>query len=173
MSAMDVKQSSSTALTRWMGFHAGHVSNGYQAEQGHSTYLLDGISCKQCQQWISSRAAAQHSLPGWDFMQAMSAIDIKQGSCTALTSWMGFHAGNISNENQVEEMHINSLPGYDLMQAILVLKINFMICLLPPVNNIQTLSFYQFNPYICSLKNCLLANYPKLSLPHLHTKDIH
>ena len=146
MSAMEIKQSSSTALTCWMGFHAGHVSNGYQAEQWHSTHLLDGISCRPCQQWISSRAAAQHSLAGWDFMQAMSAMETKQSSSTALTTWMGFHAGHVSNGNQAEQWHSthnldgiscrpcqqwrssraaaqHSLAGWDFMQAISAMEI--------------------------------------------------
>ena len=146
MSAMEIKQSSFTALTAWIGFHAGHVSNGYQAEQGHSTHHLDGISCRPCQQWISSRAAAQHSPPGWDFMQAMSAMDIKQSSGTALTFWMGFHAGHISNEYQAEQWHSthildgiscrqcqkwkssraaaqHSLTGWDFMQAMSAMEI--------------------------------------------------
>jgi hypothetical protein len=40
-----------------------------------------------------------NSHPGWDFMQATSAIEIEQPWHTQLTSWMGFHAGNISNQN--------------------------------------------------------------------------
>ena len=146
MSAMEIKQSSGTALTCWMGFHAGHVSNGNQAEQWHSTHWLDGISCRPYQKWKSSRAAAQHSLTGWDFMQAMSAMDIKQSHCTALTNWMGFHAGHVSNGYQAEPLHSthcldgiscrpcqqwissraaaqHSLPGWDFMQAILAMEI--------------------------------------------------
>ena len=146
MSAMEIKQSSSTALTRWMGFHAGHISNGHQAEQPHSTHLLDGISCKPCQQWKPSRAATQHSLAGWDFMQAMSAMETKQSSHTALTGWMGFHAGHISNGNQAEQPHSthlldgiscrpcqqwkpsraaaqHSLAGWDFMQAMSAMDI--------------------------------------------------
>jgi len=106
MSAMEIKQSSCTWLTRWIGVHAGNVSNGNQAEQLHMTHTLDGSSCRECQQWKSSRAAAHDSHPGWEFMQEMSAMEIKQSSCTWLTNWMGVHAGNVSNENQAEQLHM-------------------------------------------------------------------
>jgi len=62
------------------------------------------ISCSQCQS-KSSRGGAHNSRPRWNFMQAMSAIKIKQRRCTQLTCWMGFHAGNVSNQNQAEEVH--------------------------------------------------------------------
>jgi len=65
-----------------MEFHAGNVSNGNQAEQLHMTHILDGSSYREYQQWKSSRAAAHDSLPGWEFMQGISAMEIKQSSCT-------------------------------------------------------------------------------------------
>jgi len=65
-----------------MRVHAGNVSNGNQAEQLHMTHMLDESSCRKCQQWKSSRAAAHDSLAGWEFMQGMSAMKIKQSSCT-------------------------------------------------------------------------------------------
>jgi len=83
MSAIEIKQESCqcTLLTTWMGFHAGNVSNGNQAEKLQTTHRLDDISCRQCQQWKSSRRAAQ-----------------------LLTPWIKFHAGNVSNGNQAEEL---------------------------------------------------------------------
>jgi hypothetical protein len=59
-----------------------HVSNGNQAEELHMTHILDGSSCRECQQWKSSRGAAHDSHPGQEFMQGMSAMEIKQRSCT-------------------------------------------------------------------------------------------
>jgi len=50
-----------------------------------------------CQRSKSSRGGAHHSLPGWDFMQAMSEIAIEQRRRTPLTDWMGFHAGDVSD----------------------------------------------------------------------------
>jgi hypothetical protein len=38
-------------------------------------------------------------------MQTISAMEIRQKSSRLLTSWIRFHDGNISNENQ-EEVHI-------------------------------------------------------------------
>jgi NMD protein affecting ribosome stability and mRNA decay len=38
-------------------------------------------------------------------MQTISAMEIKQRSCTGLTNWMKVHAGNVNNENQAEELH--------------------------------------------------------------------
>jgi len=37
-------------------------------------------------------------------MQAMSAIEIKHRRCSQLTNWMGFDAGNVSNQNQAQEV---------------------------------------------------------------------
>jgi hypothetical protein len=61
-----------------MEFHAGNISIQNQAEVEHTTHILDGISCKQCQQLKSSQGDAHNSQPEWDFMQAMSALKIKQ-----------------------------------------------------------------------------------------------
>jgi len=61
MSVMEIKQQSCTLLTSWIIFHAGYVSNGNQAAELHTTHILDEISC---QQWKSSRRAANYSLPG-------------------------------------------------------------------------------------------------------------
>jgi len=82
ISAIEIKQRSCTSLTTWIGVHAGNVSNGNQAEELHITHNLDRSSCRECQQWKSSRAAAHDSLPGWKFMQGMSAMEIKQMSGT-------------------------------------------------------------------------------------------
>jgi hypothetical protein len=54
---------------------------------------------------IMEQRNAHHLHPGWDFMQAMSALKIKQRRCTQLTNWMGFHTGNISTQNQAEDVH--------------------------------------------------------------------
>jgi len=63
-----------------------YISNQKQVEERlwrvTETHILDGISCRECQQWKSSRGAAHDSLPGWEFMQGMSAMEIKQRSCT-------------------------------------------------------------------------------------------
>ena len=91
-------------LTTWIRVHAGNVSNGNQAEKLHMTHILDESSCSQCQQWKSNRGAAYDSQAGWDFMQAMSAMEIKQRSCQWLTFWMRVHAGNVSNGNQAKEL---------------------------------------------------------------------
>jgi len=105
MSAIKIKQRRCTQLTNWMGFHADNVSNQNKAKDVHTTHILDEISSRQCQQSKSRRGDTHNSQPGWDFMQAMSAIKIKQRMCTQLTAWMGFHAGKVSNQSQAEEMH--------------------------------------------------------------------
>jgi len=105
MSAMEIKQRNCIGLTIWMGFHAGNVSNVNQVKELHRTHSLDRVSCRKCQQWKSSKGAAHNLLSGWDFMQAVSAIGIKQRSCTGLAFWVGFHAGSVSNRNQAKELH--------------------------------------------------------------------
>jgi len=129
-----------------MGFHAGIVSNQNQAQEAHTTHKLDGISCRHCQQSKSSTGGAHNSHPGWDFMQALSAIEIKHRRHTRLTSWIGFHAGIVSDQNQAQEAHTthkldgiscrhcqqlksstggahNSHPGWDFMQALSAIEI--------------------------------------------------
>ena len=69
----------------WMGFHAGHVSDRYRAEEAY-----------------------KDSQTGWNFMQAMSVIEIKQ-RYTRLTPWMGFHAGHVSDRYRAEEVHVTHL----------------------------------------------------------------
>jgi len=105
MSAIKISQRRCTQLTAWMKFHAGNVSNQNQTKEVHTTHTLDGISCRQCQQSKWSKGGAHNSHAGWDFIQTMSTIKIKQRRCTQLTPWMGFHAGNVSNQNQAEEVH--------------------------------------------------------------------
>jgi hypothetical protein len=68
-----------------MGFHASHVTDQNQAEEAHSD-----------------------SQAGWDFMQAMSVIDIDQRKCIQLTIWKGFHPGHVSDQNKAEEAHSDS-----------------------------------------------------------------
>jgi hypothetical protein len=96
-----------------MGVHAGNVSNGNQAKELHMTHRLDGSSFRECQQWKSGRGAAHDSQAGWEFIQGMSAMEIRlrltnwmgvQAACMSLeiTSWMEVHAGNVSNGNQAE-----------------------------------------------------------------------
>jgi hypothetical protein len=65
-----------------MEVHAGNVSNGNQAEALHMTHMLDGSSCRECQQWKSGGGAAHDSHAGWEFMQGMSAMEIRPRSCT-------------------------------------------------------------------------------------------
>src|SRR6266567_4055771 len=118
MSVIKIEQRRRTPLTSWMGFHAGNVSDQNRAEEAHTTHFLDGISCRQCQSSKSSRGGAHDSLPGWDFMQAMSVIKIEQRRRTRLTAWMGFHAGNVSDQNQAEEAHTtHSLDGISCRQC--------------------------------------------------------
>jgi hypothetical protein len=63
---------------------------------------------------------------------------------------MGFHQGNISNGNQTEELHSNSLAKWMSTHAISVLKINSIICLIPPVENIRH----------CPSINSILTSFP-------------
>ena len=124
MSAMETKHRSCTWLTCWMGVHPGNVSIGNQAQELHMTHNLNGSSSRECQQWKSSTEAAHDSHPGWEFIQEMSALEIKHRSwtwltpwmqemlameiklrCTWLTSWMWFNAGNIISENLEEQLH--------------------------------------------------------------------
>jgi len=110
----EIEQRRRTRLTFWMRFHAGNVSDRNRAEEMHTTHILDGISCRQCQ-WKSSRGGAHDSLPGWDFMQAMSVIEIEPRRRTRLTLWMGFHAGTFSTENQLWNFVITSCrPHLDI-----------------------------------------------------------
>ena len=72
-----------------MGFQAGNVSNRHQAEEAH-----------------------RDSQSGWDLMQTMSLIEIKQ-RYTRLTFWMGFYACHVSDRNQAEEVHTtHALDGF-------------------------------------------------------------
>ena len=118
MSAIKINQRRPTQLTSWKGFHAGNVSNLNQPEKSHTTHKLDGISCRQCQQSKSTREGPHNSQAGRDFMQAISAIKIKQRRPTQLTSWKGFHAGNVSNLNQAGKSHTtHSLDGISCRQC--------------------------------------------------------
>jgi hypothetical protein len=80
MSAMEIKQTSCTQLTRWMVFHADNVSNGNYTNKPHTTHSLDGISYMKFQQCKSSRPAAHDLQTGGDFMKAISEMEIKQKS---------------------------------------------------------------------------------------------
>src|SRR6188768_391776 len=145
LSAIEIEQRRRTRLTAWMGFHAGIVSDRNRAEEAHTTHGLDGISCRHCQRSKSSRGGSHDSRPGWDFMQALSAIEIEQRRRTRLTAWMGFHAGIVSDRNRAEEAHTthnldgiscrhcqrskssrgahDSRPGWDFMQALSAIEI--------------------------------------------------
>jgi len=146
LSAIKIEHRRHTRLTSWMGFHAGIISDQNRAQEVHTTHCLDGISCRHCQRSKSSTGGAHDSLPGWDFMQALSAIKIEHRRRTRLTAWMGFHAGVVSDLNQAQEAHTthsldgiscrhcqrsksstggahNSLPGWDFMQAFSAIKI--------------------------------------------------
>ena len=120
MSAIKIKQRRPTQLTRWMGFHAGNVSNQNQAEKAHKTHSLDGNSCRHCQQSKSPREGPHSSLPGWDFMQAMSAIKIEQRRPTQLTRWMGIHAGNVRVTNQLDNLLVTSYRHYSDIDLLLI-----------------------------------------------------
>ena len=57
-------------------------------------------------------------------MQAMSAIEIEHRRPSRLTNWMGFDAGNVSQQSKSSTGHAhNSLPGRDLMQAMSAIEI--------------------------------------------------
>jgi len=93
------------------------------------THSLDRISCKQYQQWKSSKRDTYDSRTRGEFMQVLSVMEIKQRSftqltfwmrfykgivrniikqmsCTQLTNWIEFHIGNVSNRNQAEKLHM-------------------------------------------------------------------
>jgi len=146
LSAIEIEHRRCSRLTIWMGFDAGNVSNRNRAQEVLTTHRLDGIWCRQCQQSKSSTEGAHDSLPGWDLMQAMSAIEIEHRRCSQLTIWMGFDAGNVSNRNRAQEVLTthrldgiwcrqcqqsksstegahDSLPGWDLMQALSAIEI--------------------------------------------------
>jgi hypothetical protein len=56
-------------------------------------------------------------------MQAMSAIEIEHRRPSQLTCWMGFDAGNVSNQNRAQEaLTTHCLDGI-LMQAMSAIKI--------------------------------------------------
>jgi len=75
---IEIEHRRRTRLTRWMGFHAGIVSDQNRAQEVYTTHKLDGISCRHCQQLKSSTGGTHDSHPGWDFMQALSEITIEQ-----------------------------------------------------------------------------------------------
>ena len=103
MSAIEIEHRRRSQLTGWMGFDVGNVSNRNPAQEALTTHILDGIGCRQCQQSKSSTGGAHNPLAGWDWVQAISAIEIEHRRCSQLTVWMGFDAGNISNRNRAQE----------------------------------------------------------------------
>ena len=103
MSAIEIEHRRRSQLTVWIGFDAGNVSNRNRAQKALTTHSLDGIGCRQCQQSKSSKGGPHNSLPGWDLMQAISAIEIEHRRRSQLTAWMGFDAGNVSNLNRAQE----------------------------------------------------------------------
>jgi len=146
LSVSKIKQRRHTRLTDWMGFHAGIVSNKNRAQEAHTTHILDGISCRHCQQSKSSTEGIHNSRTGWDFIHALSVIKIEHRRHTRLTNWMGFHAGIVSNQNQAQEAHTthildgissrhcqrlklstggahDSHPGWDFIQALSAIEI--------------------------------------------------
>jgi len=151
MSALKIEHPRCSWLTLWMGVDAGIVRNWNQAQEVLTTHCLDEIWCRQCQQLKSSTRGAQDSLPGWDLMQAMLAIEIKHRRCSRLTAWMGFDASNVSNWNEAQEVlmtHVldgiwgrqcqqlkwgtggahDSLPGWDLRQEMSAIEIEHRRC---------------------------------------------
>ena len=55
-------------------------------------------------------------------MQAMSVIEIEQRR-TRLTPWMGFHAGNVNDRNQINNLQITSCTQ---ISDITLLSIQFL-----------------------------------------------
>jgi len=88
-----------------MGFHAGHVSDRYRAEKVHTTHELHGFHAGNVSDRNKAEEAHSDSRAGWNFMRAMSVIDIEQRKCIQLTNWQGFHPGRVSDRSQAEEAH--------------------------------------------------------------------
>lgn len=80
--AKEIKKRSCTQLTIWVEFHIGNISNRNQVEELYMTHSLDRSVYRQYQQQKLSKKAAYDSLPRQEFVQAMSAMKIKQESHT-------------------------------------------------------------------------------------------
>jgi len=59
-----------------------NISNGNQAKNLHMTDFLHRLSYRECQKWKSSKGPAHNSRSGWNFMHAISEMEIKQRICT-------------------------------------------------------------------------------------------
>jgi hypothetical protein len=88
MSVIETEHKRHSQLTTWMGLDAGNVSNQNRAQEALTTHILDGIGCRQCQQLTLSTGGTHNSHSGWDWMQAMSAIDIEHRRHSQLTLCM-------------------------------------------------------------------------------------
>src|SRR6266699_2998874 len=127
-------------LTRWMGFHGGMSAIQIKPRRHTATHELDGISWWHVSNSNQAQEAHSNSQTGWDFMVACQQFKSSPGGTQQLTSWMGFHGGmsaiqikprrhtathsldgiswwHVSNSNQAQEAHSNSLPGWDFMVA--------------------------------------------------------
>ena len=73
---------------------SGNVSNGNQAEEVQMTHILDRSSCRQCQQWKSSRGSEE--------VQMTHKLD--RSSCRQCQQWKSSKGGAD-----------NSHPGWEFM----------------------------------------------------------
>jgi len=76
MSVIEIKKRRCTRLTRWMGFHAGNVSDcRSQAEEADSDSRTEW-GFMPVMSVIEIQEAHSDPQSGWDFMQAPSALTI-------------------------------------------------------------------------------------------------
>jgi len=126
--AMKIKQRSCIGLTLWIGFYSGNASNGNQVEELHRTHILDGNSCRQCQQWKSNGKSCT-GLTFWMGFHLGNGNQAEQRSCTGLTNWMRFHAGNVSLQwKSSREDAQDSQTRWDFMQAMSAMEIKQRSC---------------------------------------------
>jgi hypothetical protein len=83
------------ALTVWMRFHSGMSEIEIKHRTSASTHSLDEISQWHVSNWNQAQTISWHSLAGWDFTVACQQL--KSRHHLALTNWMGFHSGSVSN----------------------------------------------------------------------------
>src|SRR6267378_2321673 len=70
-----------------------------------------------CQQFKSSPGGTQQLTSWMGFHGGMSAIQIKPRRHTVTHLLDGISWWHVSNSNQAQEAHSNSLPGWDFMAA--------------------------------------------------------
>src|SRR6267378_2288662 len=123
-----------------MGFHGGMSAIQIKPRRHTATHDLDGMSWWHVSNSNQAQEAHSNSRPGWDVMVACQQFKSSPGGTQQLTCWMGFHGSmsaiqikprrhtathlldgiswwHVSNSNQAQEAHSNSLPGWDLMAA--------------------------------------------------------